>query len=411
MNNKKLIISGLIKENWMSFAVMFIVGVTAILSLCLLIPGTMENILGFPTMNTMVEEMTKEGNKENPINQFGILYNSITKNIVIVVSFIAGLAAFLLGLLTMELFVLVKKPAEITNLIQDTREELKKEITDHYKLIFDNPFSHEILKVDYLLKSDGNKVKTFTIDNNRFIPDAEHTRSESSSSRFVLALTQLTFDYFKYTSWFDDEREYIEDHKSHVCERVVIIDHTICQLISLANFQLAKDLSEDSCKLLKYIDLVTLKLKAINSNDVKSTNELMTELSDLLEKYQNNALVEPGFDFSELEAMRIAKFFYDHRKSGWWILPKDKLIGSDIRLFRNFSIFTLGDTFAKPNEEKKAYFTFIDKNHHAQFTKGGWSQYWTTDKEYIEHLEADFAELKSRSEPIKNWLSRKGVSA
>jgi hypothetical protein len=59
--------------------------------------------------------------------------------------------------------------------------------------------------------------------------------------------------------------------------------------------------------------------------------------------------------------------------------------------------------------KKKAYFTYLDKDHHNLFTKGSWTQYITSNEDYIGHLEQDFNRLLRLSHTPNAADGRGGV--
>lgn len=118
----------------------------------------------------------------------------------------------------------------------------------------------------------------------------------------------------------------------------------------------------------------------------------------------DNKTKDSGKSEFSLAADRFLKQFA-HKGYQWMILDRDDLDDRSIqRYFRDFCIFTYKDG------SKKAYFTYSDKLHRNLFIKGSWTQYATTNSEYIEKLNGyfqdlwDFGELTNRH--IDNCFSK-----
>lgn len=194
----------------------------------------------------------------------------------------------------------------------------------------------------------------------KFAFKAGLTRSNAQSSENVLPLTQLTYDYFKGSKWFELEAEHQEGRQ--IYERVVIID----------------------------------------------TN--LEELFDKVREKEFNNNTGPISEPDQIDAKEILDFLRTKENFAWYIkfqteLKKD----NEIRLFRNFSVFKMKEKWHEG--EYVAYFTYLDKDHLTLFTKGAWAQYKTTDPEYIAYLRADYKKLKMSSKPIANWLEEWGENA
>ncbi|QTR50758.1 toll/interleukin-1 receptor domain-containing protein [Candidatus Thiothrix anitrata] len=100
------------------------------------------------------------------------------------------------------------------------------------------------------------------------------------------------------------------------------------------------------------------------------------------------------------------KFLQKYQNNNWRIIQRSELRNTHKKYFREYCVFIYRDGAEISYE---AFFTYLDEEHVNIFTKGSWTQYQTTNTDYIKTLTNNFEMLWELS--IKLGKSIKQVLA